>query len=71
MAALEASVKAAKAARQRHPSGEPVAKPRTGRAKAAAGGDDTADDESADEVTADNVTALAAKPARSRTRKSA
>ena len=65
MAALEASVKAAKEARKRHPSGEPEKKTRTSRSKAAS----ASSDDSADEVE-DNVTAISAKP-RSRTRKSA
>jgi DNA end-binding protein Ku len=63
MAALEASVKAAKEARQRHPSGEPEKKARTSRSKAAASADEDVEE-------ADNVTAISAKP-RSRTRKSA
>jgi DNA end-binding protein Ku len=67
MAALEASVKAAKEARKRHPSGEPEKKTRTSRSKAASAS--ASSDDSADEVE-DNVTAISAKP-RSRTRKSA
>jgi len=69
MAALEASVKAAKEARKRHPSGEPVKKSGTARSKAASA---RANEEvDGDVEDADNVTAISGKPARSRARKSA